>query len=742
MRGVVIVLLVLLLCSAVGAIDELEIEFTSDTTFLPYRMVVLDSSASTPQHVATNRLFLPLRPGISDSVRALYGHICAPRIGDDQAFTVDVNAYPPKEFLRQAAIWIQFRRWQAYYDSTSGFMSVVVTGYQRDSAWVYEVDPRTSEYRGQFLMSGSDDRGDGVWQPYVDIKYIGDFDRDGTVEVLIYVDPEREAGVRTLFCLELGSLEIEWFLPIACWPLSVLPLEDGSLMMTLRGPYQGKRDANFDDRLGYLVIVDSTGQLRLNQVIKSEVCNVWLKPAPDGGSYYLIHEFPPVDADSARVLLDEGRISEVQDGRFRLSQITSTGEVIRSVSFANPAAHFSWIPYGSRGEPHLCVKHEDKSTDVYDTTLMLVAQADRTSASDFSDVMRLADGVEVMAAAVGLYDTDLRQLAAFNGRTGTLLPLLYDTAGNVTTFILSSGQAGAMVRFEKRGWVDIATIFYFRYRSYILVLITALVVGLVLVNYYRQRTRRNLVVIREQKEKLERAQRELKEAQAKLVAQEKFRQARDIAGGFAHEIRNALSPARHALGKMISLGRDKLSEDKLERMGGLVDRSLAHAVELTERISEYSHVEDMGTSREVDLGELIDKVLAEHRHLVEAAGVDVVREGAAEARRGGNPRHFELVVANLVRNAIRAMEGCEVRCLRVGLEASAGEVVMVVSDTGRGMDEATLERIWDIFYTTDPDSGTGVGLTLTRKIVDLYGGTISVSSAPEEGTTFRVELPR
>lgn len=742
MRGAVIVLLVLLLCSAVGAIDEIEIEFTSDTTFLPYRMVVLDSFVNGDGARPAGQLIRPLVPGIEDSLRALFTQIHLPPEDEDRAFTVDFNRYPPNQFQRQAAIWIEFRQWQAYYDSASGFMSVVVTGYQRDSAWVYEVDPRTSEYRSQFLMSESDDRGDGTWQPYVDIKYIGDFDRDGTVEVLIHVNPEREAGVRTLFCLELGTLGIEWSLPMASGPISVLPLADGSLMMTLRGPYQGKRDANFDDRLGYLVIVDSTGQLRLNQVIKSEVCSVWLKSAPDGRSYYFIHEFPPVDADSARVLLDEGRISEVQDGQFRLSQITSTGKVIRSVSFANPAAHFSWIPYGSRGEPHLFVTHDDGSAEVYDTTLAVVARAEKSSAKVFADVWRLSGGTEVMAAYDGLYTTEFRQLAAFDGRTGTLSPLLYDTLGNVTTFILASSQEGAMVRFEKRGWVDIATIFYFRYRSYILVLITALVVGLVLVNYYRQRTRRNLVVIREQKEKLERAQRELKEAQAKLVAQEKFRQARDIAGGFAHEIRNALSPARHALGKMMSLGRNKLSEDKLERMGGLVDRSLAHAVELTERISEYSHVEDMGTSREVDLGELIDKVLAEHRHLVEAAGVEVIREGATEARRGGNPRHFELVVANLVRNAITAMEGCEVRRLRVGLEAYAGEVVMVVSDTGRGMDEVTLERIWDIFYTTDPDRGTGVGLTLVRKIVDVYGGTISVSSAPGEGTTFRVGLPR
>ncbi|MBD3333062.1 GHKL domain-containing protein, partial [candidate division GN15 bacterium] len=307
---------------------------------------------------------------------------------------------------------------------------------------------------------------------------------------------------------------------------------------------------------------------------------------------------------------------------------------------------------------------------------------------------------------------------------------------------LTSGDASAMVRFEKRGWVDIATILYFRYRSYILVMITALLVGLVLVNYYRQRTRRNLGVIREQKEQLERAQRQLKEAQAKLVAQEKFRQARDIAGGFAHEIRNALSPARHALGRMMGLPREKLTEDKLKRIGGLMDRSLVHAVDLTERISEYTRIEELATEESVDLVKVCDRVLENHRHLLDDSGIEVVRSEARMVEYRGNPRHFELVFANLVRNAMVAMHESEQKRLTVSVEDTERRVVIEVADTGCGIRHEERERIWDIFYTTDPDRGTGVGLTLTKKIVDLYEGTISVTSEPGSGTVFRVELPR
>jgi signal transduction histidine kinase len=726
----------------VGAVERIDIEFTSDTTFLPYRMVVLDSFYNRQDHYPTNNVMLPLRPGVEGKTRALYSHIHMPHKGVDQAFTVDINAYPPNEFLRQAAIHLHHRSWQTYHDSTSGMMTILVTGYMRDSAWVYEVDPLTSDHRRRFLMTGVDTTGDGDWQPEIYIDHIDDFDGDGVVEALLFVNPRREAGVRTMFCLELGTLEIQWSLPMACGALSVETLGNGSLMMACKGPYQGKKDANFDDRLGYLVIVDSLGRITLNRSVKAAVCATLLLPAPDSQSYYLSHEFPPSNADSVRRLLNEDRMDEIQDGLFRLSQVSPRGEVIRSVSFAYPVFELTTIPYGEDGAPHIYTWHSNRRGRIYDTTLALVAETEREAVRGFYSPMTLTGGQQVLPAGKGLYSTGLEQLASYNGRIGRLYPILYDSSGHISVMLLTSGDESAVVRFERRGWVDIATIFYYRYRSYILMIMTALLVGLVLVNYYRQRTRRNLVIIRDQKERLEQAQRELKEAQAKLVAQEKFRQARDIAGGFAHEIRNALSPARHALARMMGLPREKLTEDKLKRMGGLMDRSLVHAVDLTERISEYTRIEELTAEESVDLVKVRDRVLEDHRHQFDDSGIELVSNKAGVVEYRGNPRHFELLLANLVRNAIVAMHESEQRRLTVSVEDTEGRVVIEVSDTGCGIRHEEHERIWDIFYTTDPDRGTGVGLTLTKKIVDLYEGAISVTSEPGKGTMFRVELPR
>ncbi|MBD3333227.1 hypothetical protein GF356_10285, partial [candidate division GN15 bacterium] len=445
LRAVIVLLLFLVGCSAVGAVERIDIEFTSDTTFLPYRMVVLDSFRIGQGHDRTNRVTQPLRSGVEGASRALYSQIHTPRIGVDMAFTVDINAYPPNEFLRQAAIKLHHRMWRTYYDSTSGMMTILVTGCMRDSAWVYEVDPITSDYHRRFLMMGVDTTGDGDWQPEIHIHHIDDFDGDGVVEALCFVDPRREAGVRTMFCVELGTLGIQWSLPMACGPLSVETLGNGSLMMACKGPYQGKKDANFDDRLGYLVIIDSLGQITLNRSVKAAVCGTLLLPAPDGQSYYLSHEFPPSDADSVRRLVNEGRLDEIQDGLFRLSQVSPSGEVIRSVSFEYPVFDLTTIPYGEDGAPHIYTWHSHRFGRIYDTTLMLVAETGPQAVRHFYSPLTFVDGQRVLSSGKGLYSMDLGQLASYNGRSGTLHPIMYDTAGRVSIMMLTSGDASAMV---------------------------------------------------------------------------------------------------------------------------------------------------------------------------------------------------------------------------------------------------------------------------------------------------------
>jgi len=94
------------------------------------------------------------------------------------------------------------------------------------------------------------------------------------------------------------------------------------------------------------------------------------------------------------------------------------------------------------------------------------------------------------------------------------------------------------------------------------------------------------------------------------------------------------------------------------------------------------------------------------------------------------------VLMNLLINAVESIEG-EGR-VTLGAEASGGEVVLRVSDTGRGIAPEHRERVWDMYFTTKP-SGIGLGLPLARRIVEAHGGRIEFET--NGGTTFRVYLP-
>ena len=110
----------------------------------------------------------------------------------------------------------------------------------------------------------------------------------------------------------------------------------------------------------------------------------------------------------------------------------------------------------------------------------------------------------------------------------------------------------------------------------------------------------------------------------------------------------------------------------------------------------------------------------------------------------GDPDYLTLVVANLLTNAIHYNR--EGGGIRVRLQREAAAAVLTVSDTGEGMAPAALARIFDRFYRADqsrslPAGRTGLGLAITKSIVEAHRGTISVESTPGTGTTFTVRLP-
>jgi signal transduction histidine kinase len=223
-----------------------------------------------------------------------------------------------------------------------------------------------------------------------------------------------------------------------------------------------------------------------------------------------------------------------------------------------------------------------------------------------------------------------------------------------------------------------------------------------------------------------------------------------LAGGIAHDFNNLLTVILGFSEFLI----EGLKEDEAARSDATEIRKAAErASRLTKQLLAFSR-QQVPERRVIDL---VDTVGHMQPMIARLIGEDVQFTFNHTTRPQlvlMDPGHFEQLVMNLVINARDAMPGGGRLTLfldrsRVDafqaedLEIEPGDyVMMAVSDTGKGMDAATIEHIFEPFFTTkDIGSGTGLGLSTVFGIVHQSGGGIAVDSEIKRGTTFRVYLP-
>ena len=102
---------------------------------------------------------------------------------------------------------------------------------------------------------------------------------------------------------------------------------------------------------------------------------------------------------------------------------------------------------------------------------------------------------------------------------------------------------------------------------------------------------------------------------------------------------------------------------------------------------------------------------------------------------------IQQVIFNLVRNAADALQSHDDPLIEITVKHNGSDAILSVHDNGPGIDRTHLQRIWDPFFTTKGDEGTGLGLDMCRRTVEAHQGTIVCESCPGQGATFTVRLP-
>ncbi len=232
-----------------------------------------------------------------------------------------------------------------------------------------------------------------------------------------------------------------------------------------------------------------------------------------------------------------------------------------------------------------------------------------------------------------------------------------------------------------------------------------------------------------------------------MIVADRLASLGELAGSIAHEINNPLAIIAESAGWLNSrLGRYSDLPAQAHADFDLALGKIENAVERARRTSQnflrFARSPD-AIDREIDVRDLATEVVdltsktAQHGEVA----VTVIVEPGSSMRLSTDPFQLRQVLLNLVTNAIQAVPPRGSVTLRLG--GDAREVVVAVEDTGHGIAEGDLERIFEPFFTTKPEGqGTGLGLAVSRGIVERLGGRIEVESRPGAGCTFCVAVPR
>ncbi len=221
-----------------------------------------------------------------------------------------------------------------------------------------------------------------------------------------------------------------------------------------------------------------------------------------------------------------------------------------------------------------------------------------------------------------------------------------------------------------------------------------------------------------------------------VMTSEKQASLDELSSTIAHEIRNPIAAAKSLVQQMEedpqsveNIEYARVALDELDR----VERRIAHLL-------KFAKEEDYAMAP-VNLASVVDAALTQLRGKLDAARVAAVRNYITGPTVVADAEKLKQVFANVLDNAIDAFDGVpENRRVEVFIENGGSNAVVRVRDNGSGIPADKLGRIFNPFFTTK-EKGTGLGMAISKKIVEAHAGAMDVTSEVGRGTEFVVSLP-
>lgn len=230
---------------------------------------------------------------------------------------------------------------------------------------------------------------------------------------------------------------------------------------------------------------------------------------------------------------------------------------------------------------------------------------------------------------------------------------------------------------------------------------------------------------------------EEKRLQERLIQSEKMAAVGLLVSGIAHEINNPLGGVLNSLYNLSQVKMDsKRREEYMMLMKGGLER-IQHTLKSLLDFAQQGSPVNVPS----DINEMAEHVFSLLSHTISEKGIRCEKRLSNDIPKLLVDRNkIEQVLMNLAINAIQAMESGGVLIIKTSMDN--GFCTISVKDTGKGIPEDILPRIFDPFFTTKGvGEGTGLGLSVSKGIVEQHNGIIEVAASQGEGTTFVVKLP-
>ncbi len=231
------------------------------------------------------------------------------------------------------------------------------------------------------------------------------------------------------------------------------------------------------------------------------------------------------------------------------------------------------------------------------------------------------------------------------------------------------------------------------------------------------------------------------EAETRLVQAAKLAAVGEMSAGIAHELNNPLTTVTGFTELILDeTPKDDRHYSDLE----MILHEALRARGVVRRLLDFARQGERVRAKS-DMNEIIENVLALTKHFIHTSGVQLETHFASDLPWVSvDNNQIKQVLLNLIHNAVQSMPDGGRLELHTGVSQHDGRngVVIVVKDSGVGIDAQTRAKIFEPFFTTKSnEGGTGLGLSVTYGIITDHGGTINVDSIPGKGSTFTVWLP-